>query len=145
MNENSCGNSMSFKSELREYLVLVSAAGVSLYLFMQLNHWELCVCGQSLNGTVLGCKIIPSVMTKLSFCVLLGVPSRNIGGLGEGNKGANLAEVPVKDGRCHRSDTALCAFLLLAIREKKKRIFENYFYVFSQIYFSAVWGLVLML
>lgn len=38
MNENSCENSMRFKSELREHLVLVAAAAVSLNLFMQLDH-----------------------------------------------------------------------------------------------------------
>lgn len=63
-------------------------------------------------------------MVRPSFCVLPGGAHRNIGGLGEGNKGANLAEVPVKDG----SDVALCAFVLLVIREEKKASFKIIFF-----------------
>lgn len=55
------------------------------------------------------------------LCPAWGCP-QSIGGLGEGNKGANLAEVPIKDG----SGVALCAFVLLVTREKKS-IFYNYF------------------
>lgn len=85
-------------------------------------------------------------MVRPSFCVLPGGAHRNTGGLGEGNKGANLAEVPVKDG----SDVALCAFELLVIRDKKKHLLKLFslkiiFCVFSQLCFSAVWGLVLIL
>lgn len=61
-------------------------------------------------------------MVRPSFCVLPGGAQRNIGGLGEGNKGANLAEVPVKN------DTALCAFVLLVIREEKKASFKTIFF-----------------
>lgn len=70
-------------------------------------------------------------MVRPSFCVLPGGAHRNTGGLGEGNKGANLAEVPVKDG----SDTALCAFVLLVIKEEKKASFKIIFFVFSQLCF----------
>lgn len=88
------------------------------------------------NGA--GMQNNPQGMFRPSFCAF-GVPSRNIGGPGEGNKAANPAEVPVKDG----SDAALCAFLLF-IRERGKSIFRHYF-LCVQLYYSAIWGLVLML
>lgn len=54
-----------------------------------------------LSGMVLGCKIIPSGCSGPAFVCYLGEYScRNTGGLGEGDKGANLAEPPLEDGSC---------------------------------------------
>lgn len=77
------------------------------------------------NGA--GMQNNPQGMFRPSFCAF-GVPSRNIGGPGEGNKAANPAEAPVKD----ESGAALCAFLLF-ISEGGKAFLGIIFYVFNFI------------